>query len=283
MPADSVMRSTRPVTGPELAEDLRALGVRPGTVLMVHTRMSAIGWVVGGAETVVAALLDALGPDGTLLAYVGWSDGTGGMDRWPPEWQDAYRRARPPFDALFSESDAQMGRVPERIRTWPGAEASGSHFRRMVAIGPKAGWLTENQPWDHAFGPGSPLAKLVEADGQILMLGAPLDRLTIIHHAESLVPGPDKRLAVHQIPVRKGGEVTWREVHDHDTSTARGAFPYQRAVGDREPFEVIGQLALQAGTGVTGQVGEAESRLFAAPRLAAFVMDWLTEHFGYRD
>jgi aminoglycoside 3-N-acetyltransferase len=230
------MRSTRPVTGHELTQDLCALGVRRGTVLMVHTRMSAIGWVVGGAETVVAALLDALGPDGTLLAYVGWSDGTGGMDEWPPEWQDTYRRARPPFNALFSESDAQMGRVPERIRTWPGAKVSGSHFRRMVAIGPKAGWLTENQPWDHAFGPGSPLAKLVEA-----------------------------------------------EVHDHDTSTARGAFPYQRAVGDREPFEVIGRLALQAGAGVTGQVGEAESHLFAAPRLVAFVMDWLTGHFGYRD
>ena len=78
-------------------------------------------------------------------------------------------------------------------------------------------------------------------------------------------------------------EVIWREVHDHDTSTARGAFPYQRAVGDRESFEVIGRLALQAGAGVTGQLGEAESHLFAAPRLVAFVMDWLTGHFGYRD
>jgi aminoglycoside 3-N-acetyltransferase len=282
MPAASVMRSTRPVTRSELAADLRALGLRPGGVLMAHTRMSAIGWVVGGAETVVRAILDALGPAGTLLAYAGWNDNTGGLNEWPPEWQDAYRSERPPFDAQFSEADPQMGRVPERIRTWPGARASGSHFRRMVAVGPQAGWLTADQPWDHAFGPGSPLAKLVQADGQILMLGAPLDRLTIIHHAESLVDGPEKRLATHVIPVSDGSGMVWREVRDHDTSTARGAFPYERAVGDQEAFEVIGRLALEAGCGVTGRAGEAASHLFAAPPLVAFAEEWLSEQFGFR-
>jgi aminoglycoside 3-N-acetyltransferase len=80
-----------------------------------------------------------------------------------------------------------MGRVPERIRTWPGASVSGSHFRRMVALGARAEWLTEHQPWDHAFGPGSPLAKLVEADGQILLLGAPLDAWSYLFAARPLV------------------------------------------------------------------------------------------------
>jgi aminoglycoside 3-N-acetyltransferase len=51
----------------------------------------------------------------------------------------------------------------------------------MAAVGAKAGWLTEDQPSHHGFGPGSPLAKLVDADGQVLLLGAPLDRLTILH------------------------------------------------------------------------------------------------------
>ena len=173
-------------------------------------------------------------------------------------WQEAYRAECPPFDPEFSETDRQMGRVPERIRTWPGAKVSGSHFRRMAAIGAAAGWLTEDQPWHHGFGPGSPLAKLVGADGQVLLLGAPLDRLTILHHAESLVDSPEKRMASHVIPVRERGEVVWRMVSDHDTSTAIGAFPYQRAVGDQDPFAVIGQLALDAGCGVSGLVGKAE-------------------------
>lgn len=280
MPAAEVMRNTHPVTRSSLVRDLRALGVRPGGVLMAHTRMSAIGWVVGGAETVVLALLDVLGPAGTLMAYVGWNDNTGGMTGWPPEWQEAYRAERPPFDAQFSETDRQMGRVPERIRTWPGAKVSGSHFRRMAAIGSAAAWLTEDQPWNHGFGPGSPLAKLVEADGQVLLLGAPLDRLTILHHAESLVDSPQKRLASHVIPVREGGEVVWREVCDHDTSTAIGAFPYERAAGDQDPFAVIGQLALDAGYGVSGLVGKAESHLLAARPLVRFGVEWLSEEFG---
>jgi aminoglycoside 3-N-acetyltransferase len=89
MPAAEAMKDIRPVTRSDLARDLRGLGVRPGGVLMVHTRMSAIGWVVGGAQTVVTALLDVLGPAGTLMAYVGWNDSTGGMIRWPREWQEA--------------------------------------------------------------------------------------------------------------------------------------------------------------------------------------------------
>jgi len=280
MPSAEVMRNARPVARSDLVRDLRALGVQPGGVLMVHTRMSAIGWVVGGAETVVTALLDVLGPAGTLMAYVGWNDSTGGLTGWPPLWQEAYRSERPPFDAEFSETDRQMGRVPERIRTWPGARVSGSHFRRMAAIGSAAGWLTEDQPWNHGFGPGSPLAKLVEAGGQVLLLGAPLDRLTILHHAESLVDSPEKRMASHAIPVREGGQVVWREVSDHDTFTAIGAFPYERVVGDQDPFAVIGQLALDAGCGVSGLVGKAESHLFPAKPLVRFGVEWMINEFG---
>src|SRR6266581_551691 len=105
MPSAEVMRNTRPVTRSGLVRNLRALGVQPGGVLMVHTRMSAVGWVVGGSETVVTALLDVLGSAGTLMAYIGWNDNTGGLTRWPPEWQEAYRSERPPFDPEFSETD----------------------------------------------------------------------------------------------------------------------------------------------------------------------------------
>jgi aminoglycoside N3'-acetyltransferase len=54
-----------------LVSDLEKLGLRPGGATMVHCRMSALGPVVGGAETIVSALLDALGPAGTLMAYTG--------------------------------------------------------------------------------------------------------------------------------------------------------------------------------------------------------------------
>lgn len=58
-----------PITGSRLINDLRALNVRVGGVLMIHCAMSKIGWVVGGTQTVVEALLEILGPEGTLVAY----------------------------------------------------------------------------------------------------------------------------------------------------------------------------------------------------------------------
>src|ERR671913_1917208 len=70
------------VTRSEIVRDLERLGLRPGSAAMVHCRLSALGHVVGGAETVVRALLDVLGPGGTLVAYTGWQDA-------PPDDLDA--------------------------------------------------------------------------------------------------------------------------------------------------------------------------------------------------
>jgi aminoglycoside 3-N-acetyltransferase len=77
-----------------------------------------------------------------------------------------------------------------------------------------------------------------------------------------------------------GGQVRWREVSDHDTSTAIGAFPYERVVGDQDPFAVIGELAVAAGCGTAGRVGQADSHLFSAGALVRFGVEWLSREFG---
>jgi hypothetical protein len=87
-------------------------------------------------------------------------------------------------------------------------------------------------------------------------------------------------MAHHEIPVREGGEVVSRDVFDHDTSTALGAFPYERAVGDQDPFAVIGRLALDAGCGISGMAGNAVSHLFPAGPLVCFGIEWLSIQFG---
>jgi len=247
---------------------------------MVHTRMRALGWVVGGTQTVVEALLEAIGATGTLMAYVGWEDDPWHIDEWPEAWQRAYREELPPFDPALSAADPDIGRIPERIRTWPGAYVSAAHVFRMAAIGPRAEWLTADQTWNHPQGRGSPLAKLAATEGQVLMLGAPLDTLTILHHAEALVDSPQRRPVTYGIPVEDGGRVVWREVHDHDTSS-RGAFPYERFVpAGVDPFAAIGEAALQASCGRRGMVSEAESVLFEAAPLVRFAVDWLVQRFA---
>ena len=247
---------------------------------MVHTRLSALGWVVGGSESVIRALLETLGPEGTLMAYAGWEDDPWHLSAWPEDWQRAYEEELPPFDPDLSEADHEFGRLPERIRTWPGAHASSAHVMRVVAVGSRAEWITADQQWNHPQGQGSPLARLVEAKGQVLMLGAPLETLTILHHAEALLDSPRKRLVTYRIPVRVGEEVVWKEVQDHDTSS-RGAFPYEEVVPEGvDAFEVIGREALAAGCGRTSRVGKATSHLFDAECLVAFGVAWMEERFG---
>lgn len=286
---DAVAAGVPPITRSRLVNDLVALGVAAGDVLMVHTRLSAVGWVVGGSGTVVHALLDALGPDGTLLAYAGWEDDSYDLDDLPPTWQAAYRAELPPFDRRTSEGVKENGALPERIRTWPGAERSRQPEASIVALGARAAWITADHPWDEPYGAGSPLAKLVASEGKVLMLGAPLDTITLLHHAESTARVPEKRRVTYQMPIRDDdGTVTWRTIHDINTST--GAFEYESVAAeiaatpgmlpDDAEFAAIARQALTAGIGQRGQVCTAESYLFPAAPLHAFAERWLEVRFG---
>jgi aminoglycoside 3-N-acetyltransferase len=247
---------------------------------MVHTRMSAIGWVVGAAETVVRALLEAVGPDGTLMAYASWEDHVYQESEWPQAHRDAYRAEPPVFDVATSEAVRDHGRITERVRTWPGAERSAHPEASVVAVGPRARWLTADHPQDDAYGARSPFARLVEADGQVLLLGAPLETTTLLHHAEAIARAPGKRRVTFRVPVVERGRVTQRTFTDLDTSGA--AFPYADLGLDDDEFAVIARGALAAGLGVRGLVGQAESHLFRAPALTAFAVSWLEERFGGR-
>ena len=279
VPSHDVPPGVRPITRSELVRDLRSLGVRPGGVVMVHTRMSAIGWVVGAADVVVMALLDVLGAQGTLMAYAGWNENPWHLDSWPKAWQRAYLDELPPFDPAVAESDRDVGRIPERIRTWPGARRSAHPEANVVAIGARAGWIVDPHPWDFPQGPGSPLARLVESGGQVLMLGAPLDTITLLHHAEHLAEGPDKRSVRRQMPIVEDGRTVWRTYDDIDTS-AKGAFPYEEVLGPGvDPFELIGREAVVEGIGRSGRVGDAQSHLFEVEPLVPFAVRWLEERF----
>lgn len=277
-----------PVTRGELAADLSALGVQPGGVLMVHTRMSALGWVVGGSGTVVQALLDALGPGGTLMAYAGWEHDSYDIDAWPADRRAAYEADPPAYDPATSEGTRDNGRIPERIRTWPDAHRSRQPEANIVAIGARAAWIVADHPWDDPYGPGSPLAKLVEASGQVLMLGAPLETITLLHHAEATARVPHKRRVTYRMAILVDGRATWRTFHDIDTSN--GAYPYDRIADtfsrvsgctpETDSFEVIARTVLTAGIGTAGRTGAATSHLFPARELHAFAQAWMEDRFA---
>jgi aminoglycoside 3-N-acetyltransferase len=259
------------VTRSLLARDLKKLGLRPGGVAMVHCRMSALGHVVGGAESVVRALLDALKPEGTLVAYTGWQDAPpedlGALDE---EVRRAFLEEHPAYDPSVAPSRRDHGRVAEALRTWPGSRHSGHPEAGVAAIGSLAGTVTAGHPYDEAYGAGTPYARLVEFGGQVAMLGAPLETVTLVHHAEAVVRVPGKRRVSYDMPVLQGGQRVWRTFSDIDTSD--GALPYGRVIGEEDYIEHIARSALAAGVGSSGPVGDGTAHLFEARGLVEHAM-----------
>jgi aminoglycoside 3-N-acetyltransferase len=273
MPSERAVRERHPVRRSDLTAGVRRLGLARGDVVLVHASLSSLGWVVGGAETVVVALLEAVGPRGTLAAVASWDDIPFRLREWPRAWREAYLEEMPGFHADRSQANGEYGRLPERLRTWPGARSSGHPDQRVVAAGHLAGWLTAEHPLDDSFGPGSPFARLVEARGRVLMLGAPLRSLTLLHHAEAIAAVPGKRRWSYSLPFATVDGVRWRSLSDIDVN--HGPFPdVDAGVG------ALAAAALAAGIGSRGPIAAGDCHLFPAAELVSFARALLEKRYA---
>lgn len=264
------------VTRTSLAADLAALGLASGDAVMVHAAVSKVGRLLDGPDTIIAALRDAVGPGGTVLAYADWEsryedliDDAGCI---PPEWRDQIR----PFDPQSSRTIRDNGVLPEFLRTTPGALRSGNPGASLVAHGAKADWFTADHPLDYGYGEGSPLAKLVEAGGKVLMLGAPLDTLTLLHHAEHLADIPGKRIRRIEVPLATPTGTQWRMIEEFDTGD-----PIVEGLAEDYFAGIVAEF-LASGQGRQGMIGGAPSVLVDAAAIAGFGVNWLETRFGSR-
>jgi aminoglycoside 3-N-acetyltransferase len=167
---------TSPSVRGGVARDCAALGVRRGGVLLVHASVKALGPLgPGGAEDVVLGLLDALGPEGTLLM-----PGLSYISVGP---------SHPHFDALTTP--VCVGALPEFFRRRPGTLRSTHPTHSVCAAGRDAADFVALHHLDSTpVGPRSPFAMLPVAGGQILMLGCGLCPNTSMHGVEELSEPP---------------------------------------------------------------------------------------------
>lgn len=257
--------SATPPTGPlvtrdGLAADLRAAGVEPGETLIAHSSLSALGWVCGGAVTVVQALLDALGPDGTLVV----PSQTGQLSDpalWahppvPEEWWEWIRASMPAYDPRTTPTRG-VGVIPETVRTWPGALRSGHPQTSFAAIGPAAAAILADHAPDCRLGERSPLARLEEAGARVLLLGAGYESCTSFHLAEYRIRSP-------LVEVGRPGPDGWEVVTEVSI--------------DADRFDELG-WDFERDHGVArGKAGAADVRLFPVADAVAYAERWLPLH-----
>lgn len=153
-----------------LVEELRTLGVHPGGVLLVHTAFTEIRPVEGGPLGLIAALREALGPDGTLVMPA-MTDGEG------------------VFDPATTPT-ADMGITAELFRQQPGVVRSTHPGASFAALGPRAEQICAPQPLSPPHGPDSPVGRVHDLDGQVLLLGVEHSESTTLHLAEAIAGVP---------------------------------------------------------------------------------------------
>ncbi|MBO7703299.1 MAG: AAC(3) family N-acetyltransferase, partial [Solobacterium sp.] len=188
----------KPVTKRDLIQAFQDIGAEAGQVLMVHTSLSAIGYVCGGAQGVIEALIDTVTEEGTIMMPAqSWKnlDPEDGV-HWTveEEYRDIIRENWPAYDKRITPTNT-MGAVAEMFRIWPGTLRSDHPARSVAAWGTHAEYLTKDHDLSNIFGDGSPIGKLYELDGHVLLIGVGYDKNTSLHLADARAEYPGK----HQI------------------------------------------------------------------------------------
>lgn len=230
----------RPWRRDELAEQLLRLGVRRGGVLLVHTSFRAVRPVEGGPDGLIDALRRALGPDGTLVM---------------PSWTGSDDE---PFDPATTPAAPDLGVVAETFRRRPEALRS-DHCFAMAAAGPAAPAILADPLPLPPHPPASPVGRVHELDGQVLLLGVGHDADTTLHLAELLAGVPYRvRNHVTVLRNRRPVRIEYGE-NDHCCQGFALADGWLRARG------------LQA----EGPVGYAHARLFRSRDVVALAREHL--------
>jgi aminoglycoside N3'-acetyltransferase len=236
-----------------LVDQLRALGIVPGDLVMVHTSMRMVG---GRAEDLVTGLDQAVAPGGTIVVNLGAAE------------------SEEPFDSLVTAADPDVGILPEVFRRTPGTVVNDHPDARFGARGAHANELLADTPWDDYYGPGSVLERLVGWDGKILRLGAGLDTVTALHYAEYLCDVSNKRRVrrTHRVRTGDGSKDVVVECLDDSTGIVEQS--------GEDYFVTITRAYLATGRAAIGRVGGATSELIDAGDLVAFGVEWMNANLG---
>lgn len=263
---DAVAKANHPASVESLKADLSRIGIDPGMTVMVHTSLSSLGFVAGGAHAVVNALLDSVGSAGTILMPT-HSSSLSDPAAWenppvPETWWPEVRATMPAFDPARTPTRA-MGAVVECFRHVPGVQRSDHPTVSAAALGPNAGALTANHSLEYGLGEGSPQARLYELGGSILLLGVGHANNTSLHLAEYR-SSASKRWTTHGSPVMQSGRRQWVSYPDLDD--------------DDSDFDAIGQAFAASGHETRDAVGAGVGHLMLATDLVDFAVQWMNGH-----
>ncbi|MEQ8673911.1 MAG: AAC(3) family N-acetyltransferase [Aggregatilineales bacterium] len=265
--ADTIDPNALPLTVESLAAQFAECGLAAGQTVIVHSRMSALGWVAGGAVAVIQALLHVLTPSGTLMMPT-FSPETTDPASWdnpkmPEHWLPIIRDHLPAYDSRFTPT-FEMGNVAETFRTFPGVIRGNHPCASFAAIGPNVRYLVENHISLARFlDDESPVGKLYKLDGYVFLLGVDHGKNTSLHLAEYRTTIP-KRIIKESVVMLVDGVRQWVDYDMEDV--------------DDSDFPQLGDAYESAYNIPRGRVGKAEIRFMKQKPLVDFAVEWLEKN-----
>lgn len=143
---------------------LELMDIKKGDIVLVHSSLSSIGYVEGGADTVIDALLETVGEEGTIVmsTLTGWFNS---------------------YDADTTPS--AVGKISEKFRLRKNTFRSLHPVHSVAAIGKHAELITrDHEMCETGCGTGTPYLKIKDLGGKVMLLGVDMDRNTIMHSLE---------------------------------------------------------------------------------------------------
>lgn len=264
---DYIKRTAKPATLESMAAEIAALGVVHGDILIVHSSLSRIGFVIGGAAAVIAALEIAINDNGTL-AMPSHSTDNDDPTQWndppvPETWYEDIRRHMPAYQKDLTPTFG-IGVIPEVFRKQNGTFRSDHPWNSWCARGPHAEKITSGHALSMATGDTSPVAKLYDLGAKVLFIGTDYTTNTAFHLAEYRNRFAPLKKCNRQAAMMINGQRQWISYDD--------IYLYSK------DFPELGAAFEEGHEVKKGRIGQADCKLFHLQQCVDFSVQWMNKN-----
>lgn len=254
------------ITPSQLVADFESLGIKAGMTLLVHSSLKSVGEVCGGPVAVILALEELLTTEGTLVMPT-FNTNLTDPARWQmppiyPEQIPSVLAEMPVFDVNLTPT-RKMGCVSETFRKQEGVIRSPHPHLSFAAWGKNAEYLCNEHHFKFGLSYESPLGRIHELGGHVLLLGVDHDRNTSLHLAEYSAR-PSRNIVLEKAPIFANGKRQWIEFEELDF--------------DDSDFLQIGKsFEKKSDHFRNGKIGNADAKLMSQRHLVEFARTYMSQ------
>ena len=237
------------LTKEEFKAAMIRLGVKKGMLLYVSASMKPFRYVVGGAQTIIDALMEIVGYDGTIVMAAPTRHLCDPIEikKVPRDRSEEARKSTPPFNKKLT-APSGVGEIPIQFMRNDAVLRSNHPMVSFLAWGKYAKLIVEKHPLHFGMNLDSPLGKIKEYNGYVVTIGSDYDRCEIFHLAQYMTMKCPIR--IYSVPIDRGGSTSWIQLLDLELNN--------------EGYNEIGKIMEERFLVKTTYIGNSTGRLFSA-------------------